>query len=152
RFVTSCRVGWFVLVYVISCALAFSSAGASFAAGPGLDTVSSSTRRYGGALSFGKTSLGYGHVSSGAGNSYYLHPAEGVMVLNYQQTGMLIPRMDTVPDVTAGVDSIYSNSISSASTADFVYEDQATLPVEFYMQVSSCVGVGRHGCRRGLVQ
>jgi len=146
------RAGWSMLADANSCALAFSAAGASFAAGPGLDTVSSSTRRYGGALSFGKTSLGYGHVSSGAGNSYYLHPAEGVMVLNYPQTGLLIPSMDTVPDVTAGVDSIYSSSISSASSADFVYEDQPTLPVEIYMQGSSSVGAGRLGFIRGLVQ
>lgn len=71
------------------------------------------------------------------------------MVMNYPQSGLLIPSGDTVPPISAGILSNHAGSVSYGS--DFTYEDVTLYPIEVYMQGSGAVGGGSLGLVRGFV-
>lgn len=132
-----------------TCSIVLSSCTGSIPPGPGLDVNSNALRRCGGGLSFGKTTKGFGYASGMGEGLYYFHPAENITTLNDPRTGLLIPSMETIPSIAAGVRGMYNNTVSN--TAPFAYEDQMILPVEAYMQGSETVGPGSLGRIRGFV-
>lgn len=143
------RGGWAMLADADTCSFVYSAASSRYE-GSGMDVNQTAIRRYGGGFSFGKTSKGFGYVSGLAGNNYYCHPADGITVLNYPQTGLLIPSIDTVPPVTAGV--LGHRNGAASNIAPFTYEDQLMLPLEVYMEGAETVGGGSLGRIRGFVQ
>lgn len=143
------RGGWAILADADTCSFVYSAATNRYV-GPAMDATSSTIRRYGGGFSFGKTTKSFGYVSGLGGNGYFCHPADGLTVLNYPQTGLLIPSIDTVPPVSAGF--LGHGNAAAANTAPFTYEDQLMLPLEVYMGGSVRGGTGSLGRIRGFVQ
>ncbi|MAC99666.1 MAG: hypothetical protein CMK76_07275 [Pseudomonadales bacterium] len=141
--------GWSILADEDSCAIVW-SIGSSELVGAAMDTSASGMVRYGGGLSFGKTTAGYPHVSGHMLTNYQIHPAVGVMVMHYAASGLLAPSADTMPVVGAGVDAAHSGGANTG--ADFVYEDLLLTPIEVYQQGNAAVGAASLGAIRGFVQ
>lgn len=144
------RGGWSMLADSNTCSIVFASCSNAFSPGAGIDSDSSAFYNYGGGFSFGKTTRGFGYVSGAGDSSNYLHPAEGVVVINDPRTGLLIPSSNDLPSVFAYASGEYNRR--AQNTATFIYEDQMMLPLEVYMQGSAAIGPGNVGRIRGFVQ